>query len=121
MMFRRAVIAVTVGLLALVVFAPFSGVDLAAVYTWVVFAALFVPPWERIPRVGRFLPALGMLAVVVAYPYYADKLYTLPILGVFPSINTGVTMLIYVMMALGLNVVVGYAGLLDLGYVAFYA
>jgi branched-chain amino acid transport system permease protein len=30
-------------------------------------------------------------------------------------------MLIYVMMALGLNVVVGYAGLLDLGYVAFYA
>ncbi len=30
-------------------------------------------------------------------------------------------MLVYVMMALGLNVVVGYAGLLDLGYVAFYA
>src|SRR5262245_53636134 len=30
-------------------------------------------------------------------------------------------MLIFVMMALGLNVVVGYAGLLDLGYVAFYA
>ena len=30
-------------------------------------------------------------------------------------------MAIYVMMALGLNIVVGYAGLLDLGYVAFYA
>ena len=30
-------------------------------------------------------------------------------------------MLIFVMMALGLNIVVGYAGLLDLGYVAFYA
>ena len=30
-------------------------------------------------------------------------------------------MLIFTMMALGLNVVVGYAGLLDLGYVAFYA
>ena len=30
-------------------------------------------------------------------------------------------MLIYIMMALGLNIVVGYAGLLDLGYVAFYA
>ena len=30
-------------------------------------------------------------------------------------------MLIFVMMAVGLNVVVGYAGLLDLGYVAFYA
>ncbi len=31
------------------------------------------------------------------------------------------TALVYVMMALGLNIVVGYAGLLDLGYVAFYA
>ena len=27
----------------------------------------------------------------------------------------------YVVMALGLNIVVGFAGLLDLGYVAFYA
>ncbi len=31
------------------------------------------------------------------------------------------TALLYVMMALGLNIVVGFAGLLDLGYVAFYA
>lgn len=31
------------------------------------------------------------------------------------------TALLYAMMALGLNIVVGYAGLLDLGYVAFYA
>ncbi|MBI2772119.1 MAG: ABC transporter ATP-binding protein [Burkholderiales bacterium] len=31
------------------------------------------------------------------------------------------TALIYVLLALGLNIVVGYAGLLDLGYVAFYA
>jgi len=31
------------------------------------------------------------------------------------------TCLLYVMLALGMNVVVGYAGLLDLGYVAFYA
>src|ERR1700739_607589 len=29
--------------------------------------------------------------------------------------------LLYMMLALGLNIVVGYAGLLDLGYVAFYA
>jgi branched-chain amino acid transport system permease protein len=29
--------------------------------------------------------------------------------------------LLYTMLALGLNIVVGYAGLLDLGYVAFYA
>jgi len=31
------------------------------------------------------------------------------------------TCLLYVMLALGLNIVVGFAGLLDLGYVAFYA
>ena len=31
------------------------------------------------------------------------------------------TCLLYIMLALGLNIVVGYAGLLDLGYVAFYA
>ncbi len=29
--------------------------------------------------------------------------------------------LIYIMLALGLNIVVGFAGLLDLGYIAFYA
>ncbi|OGI48291.1 MAG: ABC transporter ATP-binding protein [Candidatus Muproteobacteria bacterium RBG_16_65_34] len=29
--------------------------------------------------------------------------------------------LLYIMLALGLNIVVGYAGLLDLGYIAFYA
>ena len=29
--------------------------------------------------------------------------------------------LLYVLLALGLNIVVGYAGLLDLGYVAFFA
>ena len=29
--------------------------------------------------------------------------------------------LLYIMLALGLNIVVGYAGVLDLGYVAFYA
>ena len=33
------------------------------------------------------------------------------------SVNT----LGYIIMALGLNIVVGFAGLLDLGYVAFYA
>ena len=121
LMVRRAVVAVLVGVVALVVLAPFSGIDLAAVYTWIVFAALFVPSWERLGRFGRFIPGLGMLAVVVTYPFYADKLYTLPILGAVPDVNTGVNMLIYAMMALGLNVVVGYAGLLDLGYVAFYA
>ncbi|MGI8922223.1 MAG: branched-chain amino acid ABC transporter permease [Solirubrobacteraceae bacterium] len=41
--------------------------------------------------------------------------------GASPFINNTVQALVYVVMALGLNVVVGFAGLLDLGYVAFYA
>jgi branched-chain amino acid transport system permease protein len=36
-------------------------------------------------------------------------------------VRIAVTCLLYVMMALGMNIVVGYAGLLDLGYIAFYA
>ena len=35
--------------------------------------------------------------------------------------ETGVVIIVFMMMAVGLNIVVGYAGLLDLGYVAFYA
>ena len=55
-------------------------------------------------------------------------LYPVIILGIFGlqgSLkwidNFGIQILIYVMLAWGLNIVVGLAGLLDLGYVAFYA
>ena len=37
------------------------------------------------------------------------------------QVNIMITALLYVMLGLGLNIVVGMAGLLDLGYVAFYA
>ncbi|HTI29377.1 MAG TPA: leucine/isoleucine/valine transporter permease subunit [Methylomirabilota bacterium] len=48
-------------------------------------------------------------------------LYTLPVIS--GSFLTQVLVLVgfYVLLGLGLNIVVGYAGLLDLGYVAFYA
>ena len=79
-------------------------------------ALTWVPEaWKRLA-----VPATA-LAVVIAYPYYVDHLFTIPLFGAFPSVRTGVVMLVFVIMALGLNVVVGYAGLLDLGYVAFYA
>ena len=38
-----------------------------------------------------------------------------------PNTRTLVVMIAFTMMAVGLNIVVGYCGLLDLGYVAFYA
>ena len=66
----------------------------------------------------RLVP-LGF-ACVIAYP-----LVMLAVNGPAGSIkwidNFGIQILIYVMLGWGLNIVVGLAGLLDLGYVAFYA
>jgi branched-chain amino acid transport system permease protein len=118
---QRAVIAGIIGLLLLLVLAPLFGFDTTAYITYALFVALYVPGWGRFGHVGRWVIPLAFLALVVTFPYYADSMFTIPILGAFPSTSTGVVMLIYIMMALGLNVVVGYAGLLDLGYVAFYA
>ena len=59
-----------------------------------------------------YVPSLALFAVfIVAFPFIFSMYQT--------SIMT--TALIYVVVALGLNIVVGLAGLLDLGYVAFYA
>ncbi len=118
---RRAVIAATVFVVVAIVLGPIYGFSLAAFLTWLVFVALYVPRWERVPRVGRWIPPLGVLLIAIAFPFYSFKMFTIPVLGQFPDTHTGVVMLIYTMMALGLNVVVGYAGLLDLGYVAFFA
>jgi branched-chain amino acid transport system permease protein len=118
---RRAVIAAVVGALLLVIIAPFSGIDLAALVTYAVFVALYVPSWSRLGRAGRWVIPLAFLLLAVTFPYYTGKMFTIPILGAFPDVHTGVVMLIFVMMGVGLNIVVGYAGLLDLGYVAFYA
>jgi branched-chain amino acid transport system permease protein len=78
--------------------------------------------WRRLPRRVRG-PAVPAIVILLAflYPYYRSWLPSIPIFGEVPSVDTGVTMLIFMMMAIGLNIVVGYAGLLDLGYVAFYA
>jgi branched-chain amino acid transport system permease protein len=58
---------------------------------------------------------LGLLVIAVA----------LPLLAAGPqqryAIDTAIQVLTYIMLGWGLNIVVGLAGLLDLGYVAFYA
>jgi branched-chain amino acid transport system permease protein len=78
---------------------------------------------ERLRSSGPGLllaPVLIVLAFL--YPKYVGTLHDLPVLGDFvPSVNSMVIMIVFTMMAIGLNIVVGYAGLLDLGYVAFYA
>src|SRR5579884_2012665 len=54
----------------------------------------------------------GLLAVIVAA--------LLPITGNQAWLVTAIAIAVYVLCAQGLNIVVGYAGLLDLGYVAFF-
>jgi branched-chain amino acid transport system permease protein len=64
----------------------------------------------------------ALIGLAIAYPFLVETLQVLPLIGDFvPRTGSMVVMLVFTMMALGLNVVVGYAGLLDLGYVAFYA
>jgi len=59
-----------------------------------------------------YLPLLiGITAFAIVFPFVFSMYQT----------NIMVNALIYVMLGLGINIVVGLAGLLDLGYVAFYA
>jgi branched-chain amino acid transport system permease protein len=65
---------------------------------------------------------LAVIAFAFLYPDLLPYLNDLPLIGtLLPAVGTVVIMIVFTMMAVGLNVVVGYAGLLDLGYVAFYA
>ena len=69
-----------------------------------------------LPRWAWILIFLGL---AVAYPYIIPNL-----LGGSAGddlLDASVNTLGYIIMALGLNIVVGFAGLLDLGYVAFFA
>jgi branched-chain amino acid transport system permease protein len=75
------------------------------------------PAWRSF--VGQWFVPFG-IAFVIAYP--ALVLVTAGFSrGVKWIDNFGIQILIYVMLGWGLNIVVGLAGLLDLGYVAFYA
>jgi branched-chain amino acid transport system permease protein len=97
--------------------------------------ALLIAPWlaRRTQRGRHEHPALAAwrsrlarwvmpfaLGFAIVYPAVALSLAGFQ--GAVKWIdNFGVQILIYVMLGWGLNIVVGLAGLLDLGYVAFYA
>ena len=74
-------------------------------------------PRSRLPIVGRvglekaLVPVLLLAAALLPFFYNSGA----------PFISDCVIALAYVVMALGLNIIVGFAGLLDLGYVAFFA
>ena len=61
-------------------------------------------------KVNWILGAIALLVLPLILQYFGNAWVRIADLA-----------LLYVLLALGLNIVVGYAGLLDLGYVAFYA
>jgi branched-chain amino acid transport system permease protein len=77
------------------------------------------PPSRLAALAARSFGAAGLIFL------FAFPLAALALLGAAGSLkwinNYGIQILIYVMLGWGLNIVVGLAGLLDLGYVAFYA
>ena len=97
----------------------------AAVFAGRLILALWPPQWKwrqsREPRHTdakaahtpvRFVGyAIVSVAILLPLLPFADRYV----------VDTATTVLIYVMLGWGLNIVVGLAGLLDLGYVAFYA
>ncbi|MBB2896999.1 high-affinity branched-chain amino acid ABC transporter permease LivM [Pseudomonas sp. AS2.8] len=62
------------------------------------------------PKTQRWV-ILGLVLVALVWPFYGSR----------GAVDIATLILIYVMLGLGLNIVVGLAGLLDLGYVGFYA
>jgi branched-chain amino acid transport system permease protein len=76
-------------------------------------------------RRGRTILLTVLVILVFTYPLinryalqpFSRNVFPLPV----PDDTTVVFMLIFAAMAVGLNIVIGFAGLLDLGYVAFYA
>jgi branched-chain amino acid transport system permease protein len=80
--------------------------------------------WRRLPRAGKWVAALLTFGVAVLLPYIPQ----VPVLStIFNTPGSDFASVLfypvgcYVLVAIGLNIVVGQAGLLDLGYVAFFA
>ena len=67
---------------------------------------------QNFNKIGTTVLILYPIVMVVAFGFQGSLKWV---------DNFGIQILIYVMLAWGLNIVVGLAGLLDLGYVAFYA
>jgi branched-chain amino acid transport system permease protein len=65
------------------------------------------------PRRRDLVLAVGLFVLAVFLPFLFGETASF--------IDDATTALAYIVMALGLNIVVGFAGLLDLGYVAFFA
>jgi branched-chain amino acid transport system permease protein len=63
-----------------------------------------------LPTTQRYF-IIALILVALVWPFFGSR----------GAVDIATLILIYVMLGLGLNIVVGLAGLLDLGYVGFYA
>ena len=63
-----------------------------------------------LPSTQRWI-IMGLIVVALVWPFFGSR----------GAVDIATLILIYVLLGLGLNIVVGLAGLLDLGYVGFYA
>ncbi|MFZ3025710.1 high-affinity branched-chain amino acid ABC transporter permease LivM [Pseudomonas sp.] len=97
-----------------------------AMFAWQLFRNRLDGVWAQLPslpsvpgKASNFLTLpstqrwiiLGLIMVALAWPFFGSR----------GAVDIATLILIYVMLGLGLNIVVGLAGLLDLGYVGFYA
>lgn len=139
-MFSRVKTALFAAIIAGVIIAPVFGLQI----TRVGMATTIVPEWHMIfrgmaivfvfhlirPYLAKFIfkpkakftaPVMGdkgrkaltllLIAIALIWPFFSGR----------SQVDIATLVLIYVMLGLGLNIVVGYAGLLDLGFVGFYA
>jgi ABC-type branched-subunit amino acid transport system permease subunit len=74
---------------------------------------------------GRTIGLTVLFLAIVLYPWFAHNYladFSRNVVPIpFPDDTVSTFMTIFAIMAIGLNIVAGFAGLLDLGYVAFYA
>ena len=107
---------------AVMVGAVFFGRLLLQYFVWNPDRPVSLQPGKLVPKLPTALAsrvaALLFLFLAFAIPVYT--IYYAPDQSRY-VIGVGTLILTYVMLGWGLNVVVGLAGLLDLGYVAFYA
>ncbi|MGO4332888.1 high-affinity branched-chain amino acid ABC transporter permease LivM [Cupriavidus sp. 2TAF22] len=131
--------AITAAVMTAILTVPILGLQLKLEGYKVVFEPHWQPVWLAVGAVFLFqlfkplfqragagiklpsVPALGagqqrkaiwlLLAVGLVFPFFGSR----------GAVDVATLALIYVILGLGLNIVVGYAGLLDLGYVGFYA
>ena len=106
-------------------FLPFKGIKAACILFVVLASTIPLSKYAidlfrkiKLPALdlSRFIPSENRLNIVLLVP-----VLILPFLGQNYIIDVAILSGIYIILALGLNVIVGFTGLLNLGFVAFYA